>query len=40
MRNAIDLVLIVEDDAGMRKSIERLLQAYGYATSAFESAEA
>jgi FixJ family two-component response regulator len=30
---------VVEDDAAMRKSIERLLQASGYATSAFASAE-
>lgn len=33
------LVAIVEDDPAMRKSIERLLQANGYATISFESAE-
>jgi len=32
-------VAIVEDDASMRTSIERLLQAKGYATMAFASAE-
>jgi FixJ family two-component response regulator len=34
------LVAIVEDDASMRKSIERLLQASHFATVAFASAEA
>jgi FixJ family two-component response regulator len=33
------VVAIVDDDAAMRKSVERLLQASGYATAAFESAE-
>jgi FixJ family two-component response regulator len=33
------LVAIVEDDDGMRKSIERLLQAHRYTTAAFASAE-
>jgi FixJ family two-component response regulator len=33
------VVAIVEDDPAMRKSIERLLQANGYATAAFASAE-
>jgi len=32
-------VAIVDDDASMRTSIERLLQAKGYATIAFASAE-
>jgi FixJ family two-component response regulator len=32
-------VAIVEDDAAMRKSLERLLQASGYDTVAFASAE-
>ena len=32
-------VAIVEDDAAMRKSLERLLQANGYETVAFASAE-
>jgi len=35
----VNIVAIVEDDAAMRKSIERLLQASGYATAAFASAE-
>lgn len=33
------LVVVVDDDASMRTSIERLLQAQGYATVAFSSAE-
>jgi FixJ family two-component response regulator len=33
------VVAIVEDDAAMRRSIERLLRASGYATVAFASAE-
>jgi FixJ family two-component response regulator len=33
-------ILIVEDDAGMRHAIERLLRAKGYATQTFDSAEA
>jgi FixJ family two-component response regulator len=36
----MDLVAIVEDDAAMRKSLERLLQAHDFATSGFASAEA
>lgn len=32
-------MVIVEDDAAMRRSIERLLQASGYATAAFANAE-
>jgi FixJ family two-component response regulator len=35
----MDLVAIVDDDAAMRKSIERLLQAHEYATRGFTSAE-
>jgi FixJ family two-component response regulator len=35
----MDLVAIVDDDAAMLKSIERLLQAHNYATSGFTSAE-
>ena len=33
------VVVVIDDDAPMRKSIERLLRASGYATGAFESAE-
>jgi FixJ family two-component response regulator len=33
------VVAIVEDDAAMRRSLERLLRASGYATVAFASAE-
>ena len=39
MHTTVAVVAIVEDDAAMRKSIERLLQASGYATAAFASAE-
>jgi FixJ family two-component response regulator len=35
----MDLVAIVDDDAAMRRSLDRLLRAYGYATSGFASAE-
>jgi FixJ family two-component response regulator len=34
------VVAIVEDDAAMRRSLERLLRASGYPTAAFSSAEA
>ena len=33
-------VAVVEDDPSMRRSIERLLNAHGYKTEAFDSAEA
>jgi len=33
-------VAVVEDDPSMRKSIERLLNAHGYHTVAYDSAEA
>ena len=39
MHAAPGLVTVVEDDAAMRRSLERLLQASGYATSSFASAE-
>jgi FixJ family two-component response regulator len=34
------LVVVVEDDVGMRQALQRLLQAVGYRARAFESAEA
>ena len=34
------VVVIIEDDAAMRKSLQRLLDANGYSTVAFASAEA
>jgi FixJ family two-component response regulator len=40
MHATMGVVAIVEDDEAMRKSIERLLQASGYTTAAFASAEA
>jgi FixJ family two-component response regulator len=40
MHTTAGLVAIVEDDASMRKSIERLLQASHYETAVFASAEA
>jgi FixJ family two-component response regulator len=39
MQTTLGLVAIVEDDAPMRKSIERLLRANNYSTAAFASAE-
>ena len=39
VRTTAGLVAVVEDDAGMRKSIERLLVASGYTASTFASAE-
>jgi FixJ family two-component response regulator len=39
MPQAMKLIAIVEDDAAMRKSIDRLLRAHGYATAKFASAE-
>jgi FixJ family two-component response regulator len=33
-------IVIVEDDAGLRRAMERLFRIAGYATAAFESAEA
>jgi FixJ family two-component response regulator len=34
------LVVVVEDDAGMRKALERFLRVAGYQTALFSSAEA
>jgi len=39
MHTTLGRVAIVDDDVSMRTSIERLLRANGYATSAFASAE-
>ena len=39
MHTTADMVAIVDDDAAMRKSIERLLRASGYSTTAFACAE-
>jgi len=39
MQTTLGLVAIVEDDAPMRRSIERLLRASNYSTAAFASAE-
>jgi FixJ family two-component response regulator len=39
MHETLGLVAIVEDDAAMRKSLDRLLQANDYATKTFASAE-
>ena len=39
MHTIAGVVAVVEDDPGMRKSIERLLRASGYETATFASAE-
>src|SRR5215468_3931319 len=39
MHTTLGMVAIVEDDAAMRRSLERLLRASGYDTTAFASAE-
>jgi len=39
MQTNLGLVAIVDDDAPMRRSIERLLRASNYSTAAFASAE-
>ena len=33
-------VLVIDDDAGMRRSVQRLLRLHGYASSTFESVDA
>ena len=40
MHTPAGLVAVVDDDAAMRTSVERLLRASGYTTNAFASAEA
>jgi FixJ family two-component response regulator len=40
MNNSKNLIVVVEDDAGMRRALQRLLGVSGYNTLAFESAEA
>jgi FixJ family two-component response regulator len=39
MPTAAGLIAVVDDDAAMRQSVQRLLQARGYSVSTFESAE-
>ena len=39
MHTTAGLVAVVDDDAAMRTSVERLLRASGYTTNAFASAE-
>ena len=39
MHTPAGLVAVVDDDAAMRTSVERLLRASGYTTNAFASAE-
>lgn len=34
------LIVVVEDDAGMRRALQRLLRVSGFHTASFESAEA
>jgi FixJ family two-component response regulator len=33
-------VFVIDDDAGMRKSVQRLLRLHGFSSSAFESVDA
>lgn len=40
MTTTSSLVAIVEDDAGMRRALERLLDANGFGTAGYNSAEA
>ena len=39
MKNAPGTVAVVDDDASMRRSVERLLNANGFVTDAYASAE-
>ncbi|SOE86907.1 Response regulator receiver domain-containing protein [Burkholderia sp. YR290] len=40
MNDIGQLIVVVEDDAGMRRALQRLLRASGFRTLLFESAEA
>ncbi|WP_201646439.1 response regulator transcription factor [Paraburkholderia metrosideri] len=40
MTDTRPLIVVVEDDAGMRRALQRLLRVSGFDTLAFESAEA
>ncbi|WP_244832429.1 response regulator transcription factor [Caballeronia sp. TF1N1] len=40
MNASKQLIVVVEDDAGMRRALQRLLHAAGFDTMSFESAEA
>jgi FixJ family two-component response regulator len=40
MNDIGQLIVVVEDDAGMRRALERLLRASGFRTLLFESTEA
>jgi FixJ family two-component response regulator len=40
MTESENLVVVVEDDAGLRQALRRVLGAAGYSTRAFDSAEA
>jgi FixJ family two-component response regulator len=40
VQTTVGFIAVVEDDAAMRQSVERLLSAQGYTVNTFESAEA
>jgi FixJ family two-component response regulator len=40
MNDSKQLIVVVEDDAGMRRALQRLLRVSGFNTLSFESAEA
>ncbi|MFB9128669.1 response regulator [Paraburkholderia dipogonis] len=40
MKDTRQLIIVVEDDAGMRRALQRLLSVSGFETLAFASAEA
>ena len=39
LKSTLEVVVIVDDDAAIRRSTQRLLQAFGYATTTFSGAE-